>query len=175
MASYDVALQLLLSPGHEFGESPSDVDRGWVKMGITQQTLRDLGYKRESMNRDLLTPQFIYSFYLKHFWSPRHMGDLVAQRVANMLLGMCVNAPSIAPRKFQLALMDLDVHISIDGIIGPLTIGGANSVDAIPLTQSFIHRMDDYYSHLAASNPSKYGQYLGGWRNRLQSYLNWSG
>lgn len=173
MASYPVSLQLLLSPGHEFGESDSDVDRGWVKMGITQRTLRDLGYHREAADRRLITPQFIYQFYLTHFWSPNHIGELQSQRLANMLLGMSVNAPSVAPDKFQLAIRDLGPAISVDGRIGPLTISAANSLPDLPLLRSFISRMDSHYSRLAAANPSKYGRFLSGWRNRLQSYLDW--
>lgn len=172
MASFDLALKLLLSPGHEFGESDSDVDRGWVVFGITQKTLRELGYTREVNDRRLLTPKFIYQFYLKEFWQKHHLHDVNDQPTANMLLGLLVNTPAAAARNTQLALRDLQFPVKVDGLIGPLTIEAINLSTPPAFMESLHARMSDHYRRLAASNPAKYGSFRSGWLNRLDSYLH---
>jgi len=163
MADFLSAVARLLK--FEGGFSPRDNTAGAVNYGLTASFLRSIGkpYDVESIRR--LSQTEAIEIYRTHFWVPLNLGDLQSQKLAELVLNLCVNCgPSRPVRWLQHAL-----KISVDGIIGSKTISAANALASPqPIIDQIAAQARARYEKLAKADPM-YAACLSGWLSRLDS------
>jgi lysozyme family protein len=85
---------------------------------------------------------------------------------------------SSAAKQLQRALNDLGKQVTIDGVIGPLSLKAVSELPNDKLTAACLSVRESFYTALAAENPSQ-GVFLKGWLNRTarvrQEAANYAG
>lgn len=104
--------------------------------------------------------------FLKWFWQPLKCDYFINQSVANIFFDHAINAGNTrAITLLQKVLVDkFNRPMPIDGIIGTLTIGNANSVNQEQLHQKIKEYRKAYYEELG-------GEFEEGWLNRLRFFF----
>lgn len=133
---------------------------GETKFGISKRSYPTLDI------RDLTREQAI-EIYRRDWWDRYGYDRIGPLEVATKVLDMAVNmGPDAAHRCLQRALHACGQrHVDIDGIIGPQTVGAANSVPPGELLAALRAEAAAHYRLLARDDLTK-RRYLGGWLNR---------
>lgn len=115
-------------------------------------------------------PALVYQFYLTEFWMRLRLGCLNSQDVANRVLDMDVNAGEVsADSELQKAICEVKSGAcEVDGVIGPITIAAANSVDPEQLLLAFRAQRVSHYEEIAAAHPED-EEFLKGWLARAEA------
>ena len=169
MAQFEDALAYLLTkedytpPRYE---PVTDNNGGTVIAGINSKSFPDdVATILDCANR----AEAVKGFYLRVFWKPMLLGGIESQDVANRVLDMGVNAGmGRGIRLLQQAINALGHNIAEDGVIGPVTIGTANTCDPDSLLASYRAQRVAYYNAIAAKNPDNL-KYLAGWLKRANA------
>lgn len=171
MADFEYAVTKLLAA--EGGFASQDNTAGAVKYGITARFLRSIGLPSSTEDVARLTVADACSLYRDYFWDFYHVGKIVDQQVAELLLFSVVNmAPVRAVRFLQEAANKLGSGLQVDGRVGPRTLGvlnGLSDPDRAVLVWNYKQLLEGWYRYLARSNPALYADDLPGWLNRLKS------
>ena len=142
---------------------------GPTRMGITWGALTR-AYGQGLVNHNditLLTKSEANRIYEANYWVPSR---------ANMMdWGLClvhydcaVNCGvGGAAKQLQRALNNIGKKVSIDGVIGPLSLAAVSEVQQDKLIACYIDVRVEFYHGLVAKNPSQ-GVFLKGWLNRLE-------
>lgn len=174
---------------------------GFTNKGITLDSWQTYGRDLNGDGRideadvRLISDADAASFYRKNYWD-KIQGDLIkSQVVAELLFDHAVNAGVSRASKLMQWILVNQFHKSIgpsgiDGIIGKDTLAAINSVNASQLANAYKQMRIYYYNYLAgnvtsvpdpvkaffadlslSSSASKYGAYLNGWLNRVNSFV----
>lgn len=171
MANFGPALEYLLN----FEDAPrsyievTDNNGGKVIAGINSKSFPQAEEAIASLPQDQRSSQ-VYQFYYAHFWVPMKLGFLNSQDVANRVLDMAVNAgEGNAELELQKAICEVrSGACEIDGVIGPITLAAANSVDQGELLLAFRAQRVNYYEAVEAKHPED-ETYLKTWLARAEA------
>lgn len=141
-----------------YTNDPSDKG-GETKWGISKRSYPHLDIAG-------LTIQDAIDIYCEDYWVPLCADQIVKQVVANVLFDFAVNTG----RRRAIKLMQQIACVSIDGMIGPITIGAINSADGEKLAMQYTLQRVQFYSDLASGRKSQ-RKFLSGWINRALSAL----
>ncbi|GHE92477.1 hypothetical protein GCM10016455_10640 [Aliiroseovarius zhejiangensis] len=159
---------------------------GATKYGVTIHTMRRLGLDLDRDGRitagDVrrLTRDQARDIFLKHYFRKPRLDDLPVPLQASVF-DMYVNAGSNAVRLLQELFRKMGYELSVDGVLGPQTLGIAR--DAIRhapdhLVDAYGIERRNYYYRLADRRPAsrKYARRRnggkGGWITRAEEFLS---
>ncbi len=181
---FQIAEDIVVREGG-FVNDPDDPG-GATNHGVTIHTMRRLGL---DLDRDgqvseqdvrQLTREQAVEIFINHYFERPRIRDLPPALHASVF-DMYVNAGANAVRIMQRLLQDMRIEVSVDGVIGPQTIEGAQQgmaaavnhfVDAYGIARR------NYYYALADGRPAsrKYARRLdggkGGWITRAEEFIS---
>jgi lysozyme family protein len=145
---------------HEGGyvNDPDDPG-GETKYGISKRTYPglDIVNLTESQARDI---------YYRDWWLRLRCNEIRDDRAAQKYLDMSVNVGGTAgTRILQRALNQLGWRVTIDGKIGPQTVGAANKANPDALLAAMRRLQAAHYESLIQRNP-KLAKFRRGWMAR---------
>ena len=148
---------------HEGGYVNDPVDPGGeTKYGISKRTYPYLDIKN-------LTIEQAKDIYYRDWWLRLRCNEIQDDRIAQKLLDTCINVGAMTGvRILQRALCDVGQPVSIDGLIGPQTIGAANRADSVQLLAAMRYHQTMHYKRLIERNP-KLAKFERGWMARANS------
>lgn len=113
----------------------------------------------------------VQSFYKANFWDVLSLDSLNSQQTANQLFDTGVNmGTGIAGRFLQQAINAvIPGKVTVDGVVGPLTIAAANAENTQALYNQIIGLRKQRYLNIIAANPSQ-AQFERSWMSRLTPY-----
>jgi len=159
---------------------------GATKHGVTIHTMRRLGRDLDGDGRvtprDVakLTEDDATEIFLEHYYKRPRISSL-PDKVQASVFDMYVNAGANAVRILQRLLGDMGEPVSVDGAIGPQTIGAARRAEAKApehFTDAYGIARRNYYYALADRRPSsrKYARRRdggkGGWITRAEHFIS---
>lgn len=167
MANFEPIVQWLLyqeddhkQPGKIVAEGDGG---GYTRLGITSANFGALVgeefFTTMPFADAVRTAKIVYQ---KYFW----LGDGIQNdEVAAVLLSASVNIRGGKKKAVELLQQVLTPEISVDGVLGPSTLGVLNSKDGKSVANLFRTEWIQFYQHLAAVNPDE-NRFLQGWINR---------
>jgi lysozyme family protein len=144
---------------HEGGYvSRPDDSGGETNFGISKRSYPRLDIKH-------LTREQAIEIYKRDWWDRYQYERIDNPKIAAKVFDLAVNmGPRPAHRIVQRAIIRVsDNKISVDGVLGPLTIAAANSCDPLMLLSMIKILAVDYYAKLGKP------QFLKGWSRRALS------
>jgi lysozyme family protein len=179
----DIARDILKSEGG-FVHDPDDPG-GPTNFGVTLKTLQRLGHDFNQDGRvdiaDLkqLRPEQAVQIFVKDYFSKPRI-DQLPHMIQAPVFDMYVNAGSHAIKVLQRTLNLFDTEISVDGVIGPITIRATQSIARRApqyLVDAYGIERVNYYLSLADARPNlrKFARTRrgekGGWIKRAEKYI----
>ncbi|WP_289043761.1 holin-associated N-acetylmuramidase [uncultured Aliiroseovarius sp.] len=180
----EIATEIVAREGG-FVNDPDDPG-GATKYGVTIHTMRRLGLDLDgdgqvtSDDVRRLTHDQACDIFLKHYFRKPRLADLPRPLQASVF-DMYVNAGSNAVRVLQKLFKKMGYTLSVDGVIGPQTLGVARAaIRAAPdhLVDAYGIERRNYYYGLADRRPKsrKYARRLdggkGGWITRAEAFIS---
>lgn len=139
----------------ECGYTNDPIDPGGeTKFGISKRAHPTTDIRRMTWDQ---AKRIYYDFY----WSKAQCGMFSAP-VATMLFDTSVNMGiTPAAKMLQKAL-----NVVVDGVVGPVTINAAKSMDFQVICRSIADQRVQYYKAIVERNPSQ-AKYIKGWLRRV--------
>ena len=170
MADFDLAIPITLA--HEGGFFHNTTTGEVVNMGITLTTLRSLQVLRTNgpaTPDDInfvrtLTEDEAREIYRSEYWDKLCLDAIDSQDVAAKVFDLAVNMGVVTSAR----ILQQAVGVPVDGIVGPHTIGAANTTDPVALLGMIRSRAATRYWQIATENPLL-AENLPGWLHRLNS------
>ena len=161
MAEFIPAIRVVLR--HEGGYSNNPRDRGGeTNFGISKRSYPRLDIKS-------LTRAEAKAIYRRDFWRPGRFGSIRSQTVATKAFDMAVNmGRKRAAKILQSAVNELGGRLKVDGVIGPRTLRGTNSLPPRKLLQKLRAQAALYYARLTLRKPEQ-KVFLKSWMRRAVS------
>ncbi|MCK8484698.1 holin-associated N-acetylmuramidase [Aliiroseovarius sp. S2029] len=159
---------------------------GATKYGVTIHTMRRLGLDLDQDGRitagDVrrLTREQARDIFLRHYFRKPRLDNLPTPLQASVF-DMYVNAGSNAVRLLQELFRKMGYELSVDGVLGPQTLGIArDAIRRAPdhLVDAYGIERRNYYYRLADRRPAsrKYARRRnggkGGWITRAEEFLS---
>ncbi|MCA0872863.1 peptidoglycan-binding protein [Seohaeicola saemankumensis] len=159
---------------------------GATKYGVTIHTMRRLGLDLTGDGvvgvadvRALSRAQAV-DIFIRHYFERPRIAEMPAA-LQPSLFDMYVNAGGNAVKILQRMLRDMGYAVSVDGAIGPQTLGAARDAaepDGVALRDAYGVARRNYYLRLADGRPAsrKYARTRaggkGGWIRRAEEFLS---
>ena len=156
--TFDLAMRLLLRHEGGFVNHPRDPG-GMTCLGITK-AVWDVHTGKDCSEADMqaLTPENVTPLYRMRYWDAIK-GDALPPGVDYCLFDCAVNSgPGRAVKLAQYVL-----HLKVDGILGPHTMGAIKRSGAIELIEDYSQRRLDFLKSLPTWNV--FGK---GWGKRVE-------
>jgi lysozyme family protein len=179
----DIAQEILKAEGG-FVNDPNDPG-GPINNGVTLKTLKRLGYDLNQDGRvdiadlkQLSSTQAVQIFVQDYFYKPQI--DQLLHMLHAPVFDIYVNAGSHAVKVLQRTLILFDMDITVDGVIGPITIAATQTAARCApdhlVDVSGIERVNCYLSLTdARPNLRKFARTRrgnkGGWIKRAEKYM----
>ncbi|RLJ01288.1 MAG: peptidoglycan-binding protein [Candidatus Aenigmatarchaeota archaeon] len=158
-SKFEKAVSLVLKHEGGYVNDPDDPG-GETNLGISRRN-----YPNEDIKN--LTVERAKEIYWNDFWVPNRYEEIDYEPLAMKVFDIAVNiGPRRANMMLQAALCDVGQLVEVDGIIGPQTLGAANSVSGDFLLRVFVIEVGGYYIDTALRVP-KLRKFLYGWLFRL--------
>ena len=180
----EIAAEIVAREGG-FVNDPDDPG-GATKYGVTIGTLRRLGLDLTGDGvvgvadvRALSRAQAV-DIFIRHYFERPRIAEMPAV-LQPSLFDMYVNAGGNAVKILQRMLRDMGYAVSVDGAIGPQTLGAARDAaepDGLALRDAYGVARRNYYLRLADGRPAsrKYARTRaggkGGWIRRAEEFLS---
>lgn len=180
----DIAEEIVAREGG-YVNDPDDPG-GATNYGVTIHTMRRLGL---DLNGDgvvgvadvkALTRDEAVDIFIQHYFQRPRIAEL-PQIIQASVFDMYVNAGGNAVKILQRMLRDMGYAMSIDGAIGPQTIGAAQDAarhDGLAFRDAYGVARRNYYFRIADNRPAsrKYARTRaggkGGWIKRAEEFLS---
>lgn len=169
---------------HEGGFVNDPEDRGgFTYRGITRKNFPDwkgwqivdanLPLKNGQIIKNQDIEQYVREFYYDNFYRPMKIDEIDNILISGHLLCHGVNAGiKNSVKILQKSINEIcNENISVDGIIGKITLSYANSNKQEKIANEMIVKRKEYYTNLAKRNPSQQ-KFLKGWINRVNNTTN---
>jgi lysozyme family protein len=175
-----LATQIVAREGG-FVNDPDDPG-GATNFGVTIHTLRRLRPNQRVTVQDVraLTREQAIEIYIEHYFTRPRIAEL-PEPLWPSVFDMYVNAGANAVRILQRLLVQMGIHVAVDGIIGPQTIAATHRAhDMAPahLVDAYGIARRDYYYAIADRRPAsrKFARRRdggkGGWITRAEEFIN---
>ena len=164
--NFEASLKEVLE--HEGGFVDHELDRGGkTRYGITESVARDHGFTGKIRDLPMETAEKIYR---KSYWDAIRLDELKNGRLRYIVFDTAVHmGPSAAVRKLQTTYNLLSSReITVDGIIGPETLGAVNSYQHGLDTFKFVYcvmRGEKYFDIVRTDGGQSI--FIRGWMRRL--------
>lgn len=162
MADFDQAFQFLIGlEGQDL--VPDDTGAGPSKYGITQETLKALGWRTTDPAQ--LTINDAREIYRKHYWDKLGLDSLQDQRLAQLLFATVVNTGESQALDLLAESLGSNEPLNVPGIINYLN--KADDQTKIQFASRYLQKLNSFYQNLANKDPQRYSRYLPGWIMRV--------
>lgn len=164
MANFDLVIDpLLLSEG---GYNDRAADRGGpTKYGISQRAYPQLDIKN-------LTIAKAKAIYKKDYWDKIKGDKIKNQKTAYQIFDIAVNSgPGTAAKLTQQALNLMGYSLTVDGVIGPLTLAVLNTAKQDRFNKNLYDLRINFYDTIVKNDSSQMANYSG-WLNRAKAVIN---
>lgn len=156
---------------HEGGYNDIKNDSGGAtNFGVSLKFIKSIN---EDINNDgrvdwvdikQLTKEKAIEIYWENFWKP--MYDTMPKGIGEKVFDVAVNAgPSRAHKLLQQAVNKLGGKLSVDGVIGNVTLSLLTKYTSESLMNAYIAEQMEFYHNLVKAAP-KNQMFLKGWINR---------
>ena len=179
----DIAQEVLKAEGG-FVNDPDDPG-GPTNYGVTLKTLKRLGHDLNQDGRvdiadlkQLSSTQTVQIFVQDYFYKPQI--DQLPHMLHAPVFDMYVNAGTHAIKVLRCTLILFDMEITVDGVIGPITIAATQTAARRApdhLVDAYGIERVNYYLSLADARPNlhKFARTRrvnkGGWIKRVEKYM----
>lgn len=166
MSQFLPALQFTLNweDPHRSYESVPD-NRGFVIAGVNSKAWPE-NYAQIKAASQADRPKLVYNFYMNNFWDPIKIGGLTLQDLANRVFDEGVNAnPEVSIKLLQESINLLKGDLTVDGLLGPLTLEAANDIDSDSIVAAFRTQRLEYYRKIIVTYP-QFEIYFDNWEKR---------
>lgn len=167
MAEVKDLLPFILKWEGGFVNDPTDKG-GATNLGVTLKTWRSVGYDKDGDgdidvdDLKLLTPEEVRDRVLKpHYWDRWKADQLKSQKVANILVDW-----TWCSGKWGIVIPQRILCVPDDGIVGPLTISAANSIDPEHFIAQIYDARKEFLRQIVRKDPAQQ-KFHKGWLNRL--------
>ena len=176
MAKFEDSVGYVMSNEGTFSDHPNDPG-GVTFWGVSLRFLESVGEagdidKDGDVDADdvrALNRVDAIVFYARRFWKPLQLQLLDSQAVATRVLDMAVNAGNTRAvkilQKAVNSMVDEGLKLKVDGKLGPMTRGAANSLGGIELMVALREKHASFYKAIAKKNPD-FKVFLKGWLRR---------
>lgn len=179
MSNYFSAFRLLMQHEGLYSDNKNDPG-GPTKYGISLRFLKnqhslppDINLDGDVNAQDIknLNIQQASEIYDTEFWNKLKLKNINSQPLANMVMGMCVNAGIREGIKMLQEAINLagDDKVVVDGYFGPKTLEECNSLDSRNLIMSYKITACNFYKKIIEYN-SGLRVFYSGWLKRVNSY-----
>lgn len=111
----------------------------------------------------------VANFYQTEFWNVMQLGGLDSQDLANRVLDCGVNCGLYtATRMLQRAANSLGLDLSVDGILGPVSLDAINGIDPERMLAAYRQARVELYENIVKLNPAD-EVYLPAWKARAMA------
>jgi len=147
----------------------TDNNGGMVIAGINSKSFPLAVVSILAMGQSQREPA-IQTFYRNNLWVPMQLGGLDSQDLANRVMDMETNSwePQAAHELQKAINVCTPGRVTVDGVVGPLTIAAANAQNQTFLLNAFRAQRVSYYDEIAVKNSSDQ-KYLNAWLARAQA------
>lgn len=179
----EIAREIVAREGG-FVNDPDDPG-GATKYGVTIGTMRRLGIDLTGDGRvteadvRVLTRDKVTEIFIRNYYETPRIAELPASVQASVF-DMYVNSGANAVRVLQRLLIEMGHDLTVDGVLGPLTIRAAHAAQAAApdhLADAYGIARRNYYYALADARPAsrKYARRRdggkGGWITRAEEFI----
>ena len=181
MSSFDLAIPIILKQEGGYVNHVSDPG-GATNYGISLRYLASLdstdsdGYKYGDIDRDgdvdsddirRMTREIAISIYKRQWWDRYGYEKITEQSIATKVFSLAVNMGATQAHKLlQQAINDCFDHvITVDGILGRVSLAAANYLDAKILLDKLKLSAVRFYTDLVLAKRTREA-FLAGWNNR---------
>ena len=156
-SNWTKSFDLMLASEGGYGNHPSD-SGGRTNLGVTQRVWEEW-VGRESNEKEMrsLTKEMVEPLYKRKFWDACRCDDLPSG-IDYLVFDMAVNAGVGRSAK----LLQHCVGVSVDGMIGPITITAVKRKDTEELIEKFSEARELFYRGLKT-----FDVFGRGWLNRV--------
>ena len=155
------AVEVVLRHEGGYVNDPHDPG-GETKYGISKRSYPNLDIRN-------LTREQAIAIYRRDWWDRYGYGQIADQNVATKIFDMAVNmGPQTAHRILQQALIWIGHRVTLDGIIGPETIGATNAANPKRLLEALRCLSAMHYYQIVRHNRAM-ERFLVGWLSRAYS------
>lgn len=153
------AIEVILEHEGGYVNDPNDPG-GETNYGISKRSYPDVDIKN-------LTREAAMKIYYKDWWKPGRYKEIENTSVAIKMFDLAVNmGQRPAVRLLQRALHAAGKrHVTIDGLIGPQTIGATNEASGLMVLAALRAEAAHYYRRLIERN-ARLEKFKAGWMNR---------
>lgn len=197
MADFKIALAWVLQPSHEGGYANNPHDSGgetyrgisrknfptwagWVAIDRYKAQPLMVRSLNETLAGDLGLQNAVQDFYFKQYWQKSGYGGIKSQAVATKLLDLDVNVESNAiggpaVRCLQRALNSCGQAVTVDGHLGPATLGAIDPIPEHELVVQIANEAERFHRQVAIDHPED-ARFLNTWvrRDRDLEGLQWT-
>lgn len=164
--SFDTALEQVLKNEGGYVDHPEDRG-GKTNYGITQKTLSDfLGRDASDEEIQNISMDTVRQIYRQNYWDRLKLSHIIDMRLAHILFDQAVNRGT---RKVAEQIQKL-VGVTVDGVIGPVTLKAINDRVSDSLIFDFIKQSQLSYISIVEQTPSQI-VFLKGWIKRTHEYI----
>jgi lysozyme family protein len=173
MANFTIFLPMLLKFEGGFADDPADPG-GVTNKGITFKTFTGCAKKLLNVDPTLenlknLTDDEAGTIYRALYWNPVRGDEMELQDLANIVCDFYVNGGGNATKLLQRVMNDLGAELTVDGSIGPASMGALAGLDQTDVYRSYKSGRIAYYQNLALTQPAL-SKFLKGWLNRANAF-----
>lgn len=146
---------------------------GWTRFGCTSVNhpeLIPIGFF-PTMPREhaLIVAESVYEH---SYATPLHISELSNDRIAFPVLSLGINSGTHESAKLlKQAVCSHDIHVAVDGVMGPATVRAANLIALDQLLGTFVQLAKGFYKDLVDANPKTNSKFYRGWTNRANGWL----
>lgn len=164
---FEKALSDVLKNEGGYVNDPDD-HGGATNYGITMKTLSDfLGHTVNEHDVQSISMDVVREIYKKNYWDRLKLDLVKNETLAALLFDQAVNRGT---RTVAEQIQKI-VGVTVDGMMGPLTIKSINAYNQKKLIINFIKVSQDSYIRIALSN-HKQMKFLTSWINRTHKFMD---
>lgn len=164
-------------------DDPNDPG-GKTKYGIAEKRewpafakMFGLDVNNPSLIKDI-TKQQVDEYYIKTRFEQNGLDKIKSTKVINAIFDQSILTPGIVKKNIKRALNALDSNNKFPVNNSEFTtaeIAAINASNANQLVEKFVVYQNEYYDGLVKKNPTKFGKYIKGWKNRTARLTGFKG